>query len=81
MATYELWAVGGAPNVEHHLTTAATLSADIETLKTFEDTVEAAPVKAVFESVIVILTLVRVRFLVPLTPCIRVLIGAMTRTK
>ena len=39
------------------------LDADIETLTAFKGTAETAPVKAVFESVILILTLVRVRFL------------------
>ena len=62
MTTPGPWAVGDIPtNVAQHETTTAVLNAEIETLTTFKDIVESIPVKAVFESVIGILTLVRVR--------------------
>lgn len=62
MTASEAWAVGDAySDVRSRSTTTAVLKADIETLTAFKDMVEATPVKAVFESVIVILTLVRVR--------------------
>ena len=51
------------PDVESRSATTAVLNADIGTLTAFKDIVHATPVKTVFESVIVILTLVRVRFL------------------
>jgi hypothetical protein len=54
------------PNIGSHSATAAVLNADIETLAVAKDTLEIIPVKAVFESVIVILALVRVR--VPFCP-------------
>jgi hypothetical protein len=54
------------PNVESHSATTAALNADIETLTAAKGTLEIIPVKVVFESVIVILTLVRVR--VPVFP-------------
>lgn len=64
MTTVEPWAIGGtSPNIEPHLATVAMLNANIETITTFKDIIEVAPVKAVFESIIVILTLVKVRFL------------------
>ena len=44
--------------------TTAILNVEIETLTASKDMIKAGPVKAVFESVIVILTLVRVRLLV-----------------
>ena len=62
MTISEAWAVGDAySDVGSRSATTAVLKADIETLTAFKDMVEATPVKAVFESVIVILTLVRVR--------------------
>jgi len=64
MTTSEPLADGDTPpDVEDRSAVTAVLSADIKTLTTFKDIVEAAPVKVVFESVIVVLTLVRVRFL------------------
>ena len=68
-------------NVGHwsHSVTTAVLNADIETLTAFKDTIEVAPVKAVFESIIVILTLVKVRFL--LFPLLHPLIGDTTRAR
>ena len=61
MTTPEPWAVGDIPtNVAHHETMTEILDADIGTLTAFKDTVESAPVKAVFESAIGILILVRV---------------------
>jgi len=69
------WTIGDNP----HEVTTAVLNADIETLIAFKDTVESIPVKAVFESVIGILSLVRVRLLTPF-PLSRPLIGDATRT-
>ena len=63
MAALEPW-VGGdiPPDVASHSTTTAVLNAGIEILTTSKDTADSTtPVKAVFESAIVILTLVRVR--------------------
>ena len=54
-------APSGPPNVESLSTTTAALNADIDTLTAAEHALEIIPVKVVFESVIVILTLVRVR--------------------
>ena len=62
MTTSEPRAAGETPDIKSRSVTIAMLNADIETLAAFKDTVEATPVKVVFESVIVILTLVRVRF-------------------
>jgi len=75
MATPEPWAVGDNP----HEATTAVLNADIETLTALKDTIESIPVKAVFESVIGILTLVRMRLLTPF-PLSHPLIGDVTRT-
>ena len=80
MAASEPWAVGDTPDVELHSVTTAMLSADIETLAAFKDTIQPTPVKAVFESVIGILTLVRVKSLV-LFPFSRPLIGEANRTR
>ena len=80
MTTFEPWAANDSPNAEHRSATTAVLSAHLETLNAFKDMVEAVPVKAVFESVIVILTLVRVRFPV-LFPFSHLLINGTTRTK
>ena len=69
------------PNVGSHSTTTAALNADIETLTATKDTLETIPrVKAVFESVIGILALVRVRASV-LFPFSHLLIGDATRTR
>ena len=57
------------PNVEGNSTTTAVLNADIRILTAFKDIVETAPGKGVFESAIVILTLIRVRLLVLLRSC------------
>ena len=80
MAASEPWVVGDTPDVELHSVTTAMLGADIETLAAFKDTIQPTPVKAVFESVIGILTLVRVRSLV-LFPFLRSLIGETNRTR
>ena len=80
MTTLEPWAVGDVPpGVVNHTTTTTMLNADIETLTAFKDTVEATLMKGVFESVIGILTLVRVRVLTPL-PFSHPLICDVTRT-
>ena len=57
-------------NIGSHSATTAALNAGIETLIAAKDTLEIIPAKAVFESVIAILTLVRVR--VPFCPLARV---------
>lgn len=63
MATLKPPAIGDTPsNVYPHSTMAAALNADIQSLTTFKDMVQDATVKEVFESVIAILTLIRVRF-------------------
>jgi len=81
MSTLEPWAVDDTPpNSEYNTATTAMLNTDIETLTASKDTVKATPVKAVFESVIAILTLVRVRLLVPFSFS-RLLIGDTTRTR
>ena len=80
MTNPEPWAVDDTPtDVANHKAITAVLNADIETLTAFKDVVGSTPVKAVFESVIGILTLVRVRFLV-LCSFSRQLIGSMTST-
>ena len=80
MTTVEPWATGGSPpNIESRLATTTMLNADIETLIAFNDIVEVAPVKAVFESIIAILTLVKVRFL--LFPLLHPLIGDTARAR
>ena len=73
-------ALSELPNVGSRSTTTAVLNADIETLTTARDTLEIIPVKAVFESVIVILTLVRVRDPV-LSPCLCLLLDNTIRTR
>jgi hypothetical protein len=57
-------------DIGSHSATTAALNAGIETLIAAKDTLEIIPAKAVFESVIIILTLVRVR--VPFCPLARV---------
>ena len=62
MTTPEPWAVGDTlPDAEHHSTKIAVLSADVESLTAVRDSVETTAIKTVFESVIDILTLVKVR--------------------
>jgi len=62
MTTFESWAVGDTrPDVGARSATCAALNADIRALSAAKDVVEIASVKAVFESVIGILALVRVR--------------------
>ena len=58
MVTPGTRAVGGAPQNVDYLS--ATLNADIQHFATFKDTGEVSPVKAVFASVVALLTLVRV---------------------
>jgi hypothetical protein len=70
----------GPPNVESHSATTAAFDADIGTLTAAKDTLEIIPVKVVFESVIVILTLVRVRVLI-LLPCLYSLLDNTIRTR
>jgi len=80
MTTPEPWVVGDVPtNVAHHETTTAELNADIGTLAALKDTLESAPVKGIFESVISVLTLVRVRLSIPFLLS-HPLIGDTTRT-
>jgi len=81
MTTTEPWAVGDTPlDIEHQPAITAVLNAEIETLTNLKYTIESAPVKAVFEAVVVILTLVRVRLLV-LFPFLHPLIYRATRTR
>jgi len=81
MTTPRPWAVGDIPtNVAQHEMTTAVLNADIDTLTAFKDTIESIPVKGVFESVIGILTLVRVS-LPTSFPLSRPLISGTTRTR
>ena len=82
MTTPELWAVGDTPpNVDHQPAIAAVLNSEIKTLTIFKDTIESTPVKAVFESVIMILTLVRVRLLVLFRFCTLLLVARPGRGK
>lgn len=63
MVALEPLSIGAAaPNIDRCSATAAALNADIQCLVACKDAAEAASMKAVFESVIAILTLVRVRF-------------------
>lgn len=52
--------------VKHGSTATAEQKSDIEVLTTFKDTIQDAPLRAVFESVVAILALIRVRF--PVAP-------------
>ena len=64
MTAPEPWAVGDTyPNAGTRSVTSAMLDADIGDLSTTKDVVQIISVKVVFESVIDILTLVRVRVL------------------
>ena len=74
MTTPESWAV------EHYSTTTAMLNTDIHSLTVLKDTVDAIPVRAMCESVITILALVRVRLLT-LFPSSHPLIGETTRMR
>ena len=66
MVTPEHREVGDAPSdIDSHSGMVATLSTDIQSLVTSKEIIRTAPVKAAFDSVIAILTLVSVRFLVP----------------
>jgi hypothetical protein len=73
-------ALSEPPHVGSRSTTTAVLNADIETLTAAKDTLKIIPVKVVFESVIVILTLVRVRDPV-LPPCLCSLLDNTIRTR
>lgn len=80
MATLGPWEVDDIPfTIEDHPAVTAVLNADIETFTAFKDTLKDTPVKAIFESIIVILTLVRVRLLVLSHPRIRLLIARSGR--
>jgi len=81
MATLEPWGADDIPStIEHHPAMTAILNTDIETLTAFKDTLKANPVKPIFESIIAILTLVRVRLLV-LFPFLHSLTGNTVRTR
>jgi len=80
MATLEPWGADDTPStIENHPAVTAILNTDIETFTAFKDTLKDTPVKAIFESIIVILTLVRVRLLV-LFPSLRSIIDSAVRT-
>lgn len=80
MATSEFLGVDDMPStVEHDPGIIAILHTDIETLTVIKDTLKDTPVKTIFESVVVILTLVRVKFLIFL-PFLHSLIGNTVRT-
>ena len=81
MTTLDSLVAGDTPStVAHHPTITPMLNTDIETFAAFKDTLKAAPVRAIFESIIVILTLVRVGFLA-LFPLLHSLIGNMARAR
>ena len=66
MVTPEHREVGDAPSdIDSHSGMVAILNADIQSLVTSKEIIRTAPVKAAFCFVVVILTLVAVRFLVP----------------
>ena len=80
MATLEPWEVDDiCSTIEHYPAVTAILNTNIETFTAFKDTLKDTPVKAIFESIIVILTLVRVRLLV-LFPSSHSLIDSAVRT-
>ena len=63
MATFKPWEIGNTlHNVGSH--SAAALNADIVTLTAAKGTLEIIPVKVLFESVIVILGLIRVSIII-----------------
>ena len=80
MTTPESWAVGDAHDPGHQSVTAATPSAGLDTLTASKKVVEATDLKAVFESAIVVLTLVKVRLLA-LFPFLYPLTSDTTRTR
>lgn len=80
MTTLEPQAVCDTLLDADHSATIAVLIAGVESITALKDSVETTSVKAIFESVIVILTLVRVRMLV-LLPFLRSLIDGTFRTK
>lgn len=70
MAAFEHWTVGDIhPNVGSGSVTSAALNTDIGALSAAKDAVKIIPVKAVFESVIGILALIRVSVLAPPLSC------------
>ena len=80
METSDPWAGRDTiPNIGCDPETTVTMSADIKSLATLKDTFEPAQVKGVFESVIAILTLVKVSFPVRFS-LLDLLIGGTTRT-
>jgi len=78
MSTFE--PPDAASDAKSDSVTTAMFNAHIETLTTSKDMVKATLVKEVFESVIAILTLVRVRLLA-LFPFLHPLIGDTARTR
>jgi len=81
MATLEPWGIDDISSpIEHHPAITVILDTDIETHTAFKDTLEATSIKPIFESIIAILTLVRVSLLV-LFPFLRSLISNTVRTK
>lgn len=81
MATLEPWGVDDISSaIGHHPAITAILDIDIETLTAIKDTLEATSIKPIFESIIAILTLVRVSLLV-LFPFLHSLISNMVRTR
>ena len=81
MITFELWAIGDTPpNVGSHSAATATLNTDIGTLTAAKETLEIIPVQVLFESVIFILGLVRVRVTV-LLPFLYSTLGDTVRTR
>jgi len=78
---FEPWVVGDpSPNVGSHSEATPALNADIEILTVAKDTLEIIPVKALFESVIIILGLVRVMVIV-LLPFFYSFLGDTVRTR
>ena len=81
MTTPEHRAVGDIPtDVAHHAATTTVLNTEIKTLSALNATIVPKPLRAVFESVIVILTLVRVSLLI-LFLFLHQLIGGAARTR
>jgi len=81
MATSESWGADGIPStVEHHQMMTAILNTEIETLTALKDTLNDTPIKPIFESATIILTLVRVRLHV-LFPFFHSLIGNTVRMR
>jgi len=81
MATSKSWGVDGLPSaVEHYPAIITILNTDIETLTALKDKLKDTPVKPIFESIVVILTLIRVRLLV-FPSFLHLLIGNTVRTR